>query len=60
MRQLTEMPMTELSDTELDAVSGGFFDFGNIITQTNIGVNVALGLGSVIQQVIAQANSGNI
>ena len=36
MRQLTEMPMTELSDTELDAVSGGFLDFGNIITQTNI------------------------
>jgi bacteriocin-like protein len=60
MRQLTEMPMTELSDTELDAVSGGFLDFGNIITQTNIGVNVALGLGSVIEQFVAQANSGNI
>lgn len=60
MRQLTEMPMTELSDTELDAVSGGFLDFGNIITQTNIGVNVALGLGSVIQQLIGQTNSGNI
>ena len=60
MRQLTEMPMTELGDTELDAVSGGFLDFGNIITQTNIGVNVALGLGSVIQQLIGQTNSGNI
>jgi bacteriocin-like protein len=60
MRHLTEMPMTELSDAELDAVSGGFLDFGNIITQTNIGVNLALGLGSVIQQVIGQANTGSI
>jgi bacteriocin-like protein len=60
MRQLTEMPMTELSDTELDAVSGGFFNFGNIITQTNIGVNLALGLGSTIQQLIVQANTANI
>jgi bacteriocin-like protein len=56
MRQLTEI--TELSDTELDAVSGGFsLNFGNIITQPNIGLNVALGLGSVIQQVVGQAST---
>jgi bacteriocin-like protein len=60
MRQLTEMPMTELSDTELDAVSGGFFDFGNIVTQTNVGVNIALALGALVQQVIGQSNSSNI
>jgi bacteriocin-like protein len=60
MRQPIEMQMTELSDAELDAVSGGFLDFGNIITQTNIGVNIALGLGSLIQQVVGQANTGSI
>jgi hypothetical protein len=58
--QPTEMKMTELSDLELDAVSGGFLDFGNIIVQPNIGLNLALGLGSVITQVIGQANTGNI
>ena len=43
MRQLTEI--TELSDTELEAVSGGFsLNFGKITTQCNIGLNVAVGL----------------
>ena len=60
MRQLTEMPMTELSDTELDAVSGGFFDFGNIVTQSNTAANVNVSLLSAVQQVIAQSNSSNI
>jgi bacteriocin-like protein len=56
MRQLTEI--TELSDTELDAVSGGFtLNFGNIITQPNIGLNVAVGLGSFIQQMVGQAST---
>jgi bacteriocin-like protein len=60
MRQLTEMPMTELSDTELDAVSGGFFDFGNIVAQSNTAANVNVSLLSAVQQVIAQSNSSNI
>jgi hypothetical protein len=39
-------------------VSGGFsLNFGNIITQPNIGLNVAIGLGSVIQQIVGQAST---
>ena len=38
MRQLTEI--TELSDTELEAVSGGFFDFGNSVWQSNTAAKV--------------------
>ena len=58
MRQLTEI--TELSDTELDAVSGGFFDFGNIVAQSNIGANVNVSLLSAVTQLLAQSNSSNI
>jgi bacteriocin-like protein len=60
MRELT--PMTELNDTELDAVSGGFLNgLGNITTQTNnaVQVGVAIGFGSLVTnvgQILAQAN----
>ena len=58
MRQLTEM--TELSDTELDAVSGGFFDFGNSVWQSNTAANVNVSAFSLVVQAIHQSNSSNI
>jgi bacteriocin-like protein len=58
MRQLTEM--TELSDTELDTVSGGFFDFGNRVWQSNTAANVNVSLLSAVGQFIRQSNSSNI
>ena len=60
--------MRELTDTELDAVCGGFFDFGNIVTQTNIATQVGVAVGGIsgitggnagnatVAQLLAQAN----
>jgi bacteriocin-like protein len=55
--------LTELTDTELDAVTGGIFNFGNIITQINNAENVGValnlgGLGGVanVAQFIGQGN----
>jgi hypothetical protein len=53
----TEIAMSELTDTELDAVCGGLlnFNFGSPVTQTNVStqVGVALvglgGLAAVLQ-----------
>ena len=61
-REITEVPMHELSGAELDAVSGGFFDFGNIVIQPNIGVQVGLSLFSLggIAQLLGQGNNANI
>ena len=56
MRELTEIPLSELTDTELDAVSGGFFDFGNSVAQINTGVQVAVALGGGIAQLLGQSN----
>jgi len=56
--------MTELTDTELDAVCGGFLDFGNLgnpITQINTGLNIninVLSFGTSANQLIGQANAG--
>jgi bacteriocin-like protein len=58
----TEIPVTELTDTELDAVSGGFLNALNIINQQNIavpvGVAVGGGLGSpaAVLQTVGQLN----
>ena len=64
--------MRELTDTELDAVCGGFFDFGNIVTQTNIATQVGVAVGGVsgitggnagnatVAQLLAQANVSSI
>jgi bacteriocin-like protein len=60
MRHLTEMPMTELSDAELDAVSGGLLDFLNTVLQSNTAANVNVSALSLVQQVIAQSNTSNI
>ena len=49
--------MRELTDTELDAVCGGFFDFGNIVTQTNIATQVGVAVGGISG--ITGGNAGN-
>ncbi len=50
-----------MTDTELDAVSGGFLDFGNPVIQINTGLNLNLGVlsasGPVVQG-IGQGNAG--
>jgi hypothetical protein len=51
--------MSELTDAELDAVCGGVFNLGNIITQTNTAVQVGLSFGgglNSVAQLIGQAN----
>jgi hypothetical protein len=53
------IPMTELTDTELDVVSGGIFDFGNIVAQTNTANQTAVNVftvGSGIEQTAVQSN----
>jgi bacteriocin-like protein len=51
--------MHELTDTELDAVSGGLFDFGNTVVQANAaqqtGFNL-LNVGGGVAQTLIQAN----
>jgi bacteriocin-like protein len=57
------IPTTELTDTELDAVSGGFLDFGNPVIQINTGLNLNLAVLSAtgpVAQAIGQANAGLI
>ena len=55
--------MVELTDTELDAVSGGFANLANIITQVNVAVPFASAVGggganspAVVQQFVGQVN----
>jgi hypothetical protein len=61
MREVTEMPMYALADAELDAVSGGFFDFGNTVTQLNVvAVQLGVALGGSVLQAIQQGNSSTI
>ncbi len=62
----------ELIDTELDAVSGGFFDFGNIVAQANNATQVGVALGgtsgitggnagnATVAQLLGQANVSSI
>jgi hypothetical protein len=60
--ELTEIPMSELIDTELDAVCGGLLNFSPFspVTQTNIATQVGVGVGiggaGVVAQAIRQAN----
>jgi hypothetical protein len=62
MSQL-ESTMYELTGTELDAVSGGLFDFGNEVTQVNsaeqTGFNL-LAIGAEVDQVLVQRNRSRI
>jgi hypothetical protein len=53
------IPMTELTDTELDAVCGGILDFGNVVPQNNSATNSAvtvLGVSGLTAQAIGQQN----
>jgi hypothetical protein len=55
VREFTEIPMRELTETELDAVCGGLFDVGSIV-QTNTAVQVGLAFGGSLAQLIGQSN----
>ena len=63
--------MRELIDTELDAVCGGhhghhrhqgLFNFGNIVIQENIAVQIGVAIGSTasVAQQLGQLNSSSI
>ena len=64
MSELIETPIHELTETELDAVAGGFFDFGNTVTQSNaatvIGFNALTLGGGTVLQLVGQSNDSNI
>jgi hypothetical protein len=61
MREVTEMPMYELTGAELDAVSGGVFDFLNTVTQVNaVGAQIGVALLGIVGQAIVQQNNSNI
>ena len=49
--------MRELIDMELDAVCGGFLDFGNIVAQANTATQVGVALGGTSG--ITGGNAGN-
>jgi hypothetical protein len=55
-------PMSELTDTELDAVCGGVaFNIGNPVVQTNLGLNVVgFAWGKNITQTNWQTNNNNV
>ena len=55
MRALIEIPMSELTDAELDAVGGGLFNLANLV-QANTAVNVGVALGGSVAQLIGQSN----
>ena len=61
----------ELIDTELDAVCGGLFDFGNIVIQPNIATQVGVAVGGIggiggnggnasVAQLLGQLNASSI
>jgi len=60
----TEVPVTELIDTELDAVCGGLLNLGNIIQQQNIAVVIGVAVGGLfsvgspatVAQFVSQVN----
>jgi hypothetical protein len=54
-----ESPMRELTATELDEVSGGLFDFANVVVQPSIAIAVGLNIlsaNSTVAQALEQAN----
>ncbi len=58
----TEVPVTELTDTELDAVCGGIANLGNLINQQNLAVPIGVAIGggvlspAAVAQFVGQAN----
>jgi hypothetical protein len=58
-----ESTMYELTDTELDAVSGGLFDFGNEVNQANVAQQTGFNLlndGGDVEQTLKQWNRSRI
>jgi hypothetical protein len=59
---LTEIPVTDLIDTELDAVCGGLLNLGNITNQQNIAVPIGVAIGgglnspAAVAQFVGQLN----
>jgi hypothetical protein len=55
-------PMSELTDSELDAVCGGIaLNIGNPVVQTNFGINVVgVALGKHLDQTNWQSNWNNV
>jgi bacteriocin-like protein len=54
-----ESPMRELTAKELDEVSGGLFDFANVVVQPSIAIALGfniLSVDSTVAQAIEQAN----
>ena len=49
--------MRELTDTELDAVCGGVWNFGNIVTQTNVATQIGVAVGGT--SFFTGGNAGN-
>jgi len=43
----TEVPVTELTDTELDGVCGGVLNFLNGIAQVNVAVPIGVAVGGL-------------
>jgi hypothetical protein len=63
MSEPSAVTMTELTNTELDAVCGGLLDFGNPVIQINTGLNLNLAVLSAtgpVAQAIGQGNAGLI
>ncbi|MET0657982.1 MAG: hypothetical protein ABW110_07480 [Steroidobacteraceae bacterium] len=61
MRYETGDMMRELTSDEMNEVVGGFFDFGNTVTQVNaVGAQIGVALGGAVAQLIQQGNSSNI
>jgi bacteriocin-like protein len=65
MREFTEIPLSELTDKELDAVSGGLLNFSPLspVTQANVATQVGVGIGigglvgaGIVGQSLRQAN----
>jgi hypothetical protein len=57
LRREVMSEMRELIDVELDAVCGGFLDFGNIVIQPNIATQVGVAVGGISG--ITGGNAGN-
>jgi len=57
--------LVELTNTELDAVSGGkqnllAINFGNIITQVNIAENIGVAVNGNLTQTLNNNNNNNV
>ncbi len=57
------IPVTELTDTELDAVTGGIANLANLLTQVNVAVPIAsatggsgAGAAAAVAQFVGQLN----